>query len=96
MLERERGELAYHFRYIVWNYTTKQARPIEYGVGDFAYRDLGADRTRITWTYSFKLKDNEFPGYLGAFGRYLFRVTLLDHQYADMMRETLKSNQTRD
>lgn len=96
VLERAQSDHAYHFRYIVWNYTTKQARPVEYGVGDFEYTDLGAGRTRIMWTYSFKLKDHEFPGYLGAFGRYLFRVTFLDRQYADMMRETLKSNRTRD
>ena len=96
VLERQQSDHAYHFRYIVWNYTTKQARPIEYGVGDFEYSDLGAGRTRIVWTYSFKLKDHEFPGYLGAFGRYLFRVTFLDRQYAEMMRETLKGNRTRD
>jgi hypothetical protein len=95
VLEREQSEHAYHFRYIVWNYTTKQARPIEYGIGDFEYSDLGAGRTRIVWTYSFKLKENEFPGYLGALGRYLFRVTFLDRDYADMMRETLKGMKTR-
>lgn len=96
VLERQQSDHAYHFRYVVWNYTTTQARPIEYGVGDFEYSDLGAGRTRIVWTYSFKLKDHEFPGYLGAFGRYLFRVTFLDRQYAEMMRETLKENKTRD
>jgi hypothetical protein len=95
VLEREESEHSYHFRYIVWNYTTKQARPIEYGMGDFEYTDQGAGRTRIVWTYSFKLKENEFPGYLGAFGRYLFRVTFLDRAYADMMRETLKGMATR-
>ena len=60
-----------------------------YGVGDFLYTDLGSGRTHITWTYSFKLKEDRFPGYLGAFGRYLFRVGFLDHQYAAMMRGTL-------
>jgi len=52
-------------RYVVWSYTSKQARPIEYGVGNFVYSDLGDGRTRIVWTYSFKLKDRELPGYLG-------------------------------
>lgn len=96
VLERQQSDHAYRFRYVVWNYTTKQAKPIEYGVGEFVYTDLGGGRTRIVWTYSFKLKEHEFPGYLGAFGRYLFRVTFLDRQYAAMMRETLKGNQTRD
>ncbi len=68
VLERDQSEHAYHFRYVVWSYTSKQARPIEYGVGKFVYSDVGDGRTRIVWTYSFKLKDHEFPGYLGAFG----------------------------
>lgn len=90
VLEREQSSHDYRFRYIVWNYTTKQARPIEYGVGYFVYTDLGGGRTHVVWTYSFKLKDREFPGYLGALGRYLFRVTFLERDYAEMMRETLK------
>jgi len=61
-----------------------------------SYSDLGDWRTRIVWTYSFKLKGCEFPGYLGAFGRYRFRVTFLDRQYAEIMRETLNSNTTQN
>ena len=40
-------------------------------------RSLGAmdgSHTRVTWTYSFKLKADVFPGDLGALGRFLFRV----------------------
>ena len=73
-------------------FTTKQARPIEYGVGEFHDSEIDAGHTHIVWTYSFTLKDHEFPGYLGALGRYLFRVGFLDRQYAAMMPGTLEAS----
>jgi hypothetical protein len=88
-LELEHTSTFYRFRYIVWNYTSPQARPIEYGVGEFRDSQIDAGHTHIAWTYSFKLKDSKFPGCLGAFGRYLFRVGFLDRDYAAMMRATL-------
>jgi len=91
VLAREESKSSYRFRYIVWNYTSKVARPIEYGVGEFRDSQIDAGHTHIAWTYSFKLKDHEFPGYLGALGRYLFRVYFLDRQYAAMMRGTLQA-----
>jgi hypothetical protein len=78
-----------HFRYIVWKYTTPKARPVEYGVGDFKTVQLDSGHTRITWTYSFKLKGDAFPGELGAFGRWLFEVGFLDRDYAAMMKGVL-------
>jgi hypothetical protein len=89
VLERAETEGTFHFRYVVWNYTSEAARPVQYGVGDFLYADLGDGRTRVIWTYSFKLKEQNFPGYLGSFGRVLFRVGFLDRDYAAMMRGTL-------
>ena len=77
VLEQERNQTSSRFRYIVWNYTTQQARPIEYGIGEFHHTEMPGGRTHIVWTYSFKLKDHEFPGYLGALGRYLFRIGLI-------------------
>jgi hypothetical protein len=91
VLEQERNQTSSRFRYIVWNYTTRQARPIEYGIGEFRHTEMPGGRTHIVWTYSFKLKDHEFPGYLGALGRYLFRIGFLDRQYAAMMRGTLRA-----
>jgi hypothetical protein len=94
VLELEQTKTFYRFRYIVWNYTSKQARPIEYGVGEFRDAEINGVRTHIVWTYSFKLKENEFPGYLGTLGRYLFRVGFLERQYAAMMRATLTAGKT--
>jgi hypothetical protein len=88
VLQREQTANSFHFRYVVWNYTSESARPILYGVGDFRDSDIGG-RTRVVWTYSFMLKRERFPGELGSFGRFLFRVGFLDRQYADMMRATL-------
>lgn len=50
---------------------------------------MDAGHTRITWTYSFKLKGDVFPGEFGAVGRWLFRVRFLDSEYAAMMRDVL-------
>jgi hypothetical protein len=94
VLQSERDQNSSRFRYIVWNYTTEKARPIEYGVGDFHYSDMGDGRTHIIWTYSFKLKEHNFPGNLGAFGRFLFRKYFLEREYADLMRGVLNGYKT--
>jgi hypothetical protein len=73
-----------HLRYLVSNYTSPQASPIQYAVGEFRFSDAG-DATRITWSYSFKLRRDKFPGSLGSFGRFLFRLNFLDLDYADFM-----------
>jgi hypothetical protein len=89
VLESGRDKNSGNFRYVVWNYTTEQARPIVYGVGHFVTTGIGAEGTRKHWTYSFQLNRNRFPGYLGPMGDFLFRVGFLDRQYAKMMRGTL-------
>ena len=89
-LQREDEATSSHFKYIVWNYTTPKAKPIAYGVGEFRIVQVDRGHTRITWTYSFKLKDDVFPGELGALGRWLFRVRFLDRDYAEMMKGVLK------
>lgn len=91
VLERQRTKDAYHFRYVVWNYTSEQARPIVYGVGDFRFSAAGSDRTHVHWTYAFQLNRDRFPGFLGSFGDFLFRVSFLDRQYAELMRGTLNA-----
>jgi hypothetical protein len=89
VLQSERDSDSRRFRYIVWRYTTEKARPIEYGIGDFHFSQLDGGRTHITWVYSFKLKEHNFPGNLGALGRFLFRKFFLDREYADLMRGVL-------
>jgi hypothetical protein len=93
-LEREETANSSRFRYIVWNYATPKARPIAYGVGEFRTVQIDPAHTRVTWTYSFKLKEDVFPGSLGVVGRWLFRVGFLDRDYAAMMREVLNGYKT--
>jgi hypothetical protein len=83
------------FKYKVWNYTSNVARPIEYAIGEFKAIPLSQAKSQVTWTYSFKLKDNEFPGYLAAPGRFLFKKSFVDSDYADFMTSAanaMKSN----
>jgi hypothetical protein len=94
VLENTRGGNTHHFRYEVWNYTTPQARPVAYAVGDFLETDLGDGRTDIHWTYAFRLRADEFPGYLGPLGRVLFRKFYLDSRYAELMRGALTVRKT--
>ncbi|HTW47879.1 MAG TPA: hypothetical protein VMD92_08020 [Acidobacteriaceae bacterium] len=88
-LERDGTATRGHYRYIVWNYTTPKARPIAYGIGEFRSARVDAHHTRVTWIYSFRLRDNRFPGELGAVGRWLFEVGFLDRDYATMMQGVL-------
>jgi len=94
VLEKRRDPTSYRFRYEVWNYTTAKARPIAYAVGEFHFSQVEPRRTRIVWTYSFALRPNRFPGYLGSAGDFLFRVGFLDRQYAELMRGTLEGYKT--
>lgn len=95
MLDKTRTETSYRFRYVVWNYTTKAAKPLRYGLGDFHYTDAGEGRTHVRWTYAFELRGDRFPGFLGPLGAWLLKATFLDGPYAKWMRGTLariKSN----
>ena len=91
--ESEQQNDKFRFRYVVWNYSSTKARPITYAVGEFTYSGMG-DRTHIQWTYSFQLNRHRFPGMLGSFGAYLFRVGFLDRQYAAMMRSVLRQTKS--
>ena len=71
-------------RYFVTQYTSPEAKPIEWGLGEFTFSAAGS-RTHVTWRYSFKLRSNRFPGELGAIGRLLFRKAFLERDYAAFM-----------
>lgn len=89
-LDRSETSTTRHFRYIVWNYSTRRGRAIAYGVGNFETVEIDAGLTRIVWTYSFRLRNDFFPGRLGALGRWIFRVRFLDRDYAALMRGVLE------
>ncbi len=60
----------------------------------FFTTDMGDRRTHITWLYSFKLRENKFPGNFGAIGRFLFRVRFLDKDHGALMRDVLNGDKT--
>ncbi|HEY0650449.1 SRPBCC family protein [Phenylobacterium sp.] len=89
VLENTRADTSWRFRYVVWGYTTPAAKPLRYGVGDFHYVAEG-DKTRLTWTYSFGLKPDVFPGVLGVgLGGFLLKLAFLNGPYAAWMRAGL-------
>lgn len=89
VLENSRTDAAWRFRYVVWGYTTPAAKPLRYGLGDFHYVAEG-DRTRVTWTYSFELKGDQFPGFLGVgLGGFLLKLAFLNGPYGAWMRAGL-------
>jgi hypothetical protein len=89
VLDNRRSGNAHHFSYEIWNYTTPQARPVAYAVGDFFETDLGDGRTRVRWTYAFRLRSDRFPGSWGPLGRALFSAFYLDTRYGAFMRNAL-------
>ena len=89
VLEKTRTEASYRFRYVVWNYTTAAAKPLRYGLGDFLYTAQG-DKTHVRWTYSFELRKDRFPGFLGVgLGGALLKAAFLNGPYAKWMKGTL-------
>lgn len=89
VLEHVRDKDSSRFRYQVYGYTSDKAKPVEYAIGYFLRTDLGDGRTRVIWTYSFKLNRERFPGRLGCVGDYIFKIGFLDRDYAQMMKRTL-------
>jgi len=89
VLANDRDAARDHFQYVVWDYTSPDARPVDFAVGEFTRRAIGERRTETSWTYAFALKPGRFPGALGPIGRFAFRKAFLERGYADMMRATL-------
>lgn len=89
VLEKTRTPTSYRFRYVVWNYTTAAAKPLLYGLGEFLYTAQG-DKTHVRWTYSFELRKDRFPGFLGVgLGGALLKAAFLNGPYARWMKGTL-------
>lgn len=90
VIENTRTPTDWRFRYVVWGYTTPAAAPLRYGLGDFHYIADGEDRTRCVWDYSFGLKPDAFPGFLGVrVGGLLLKLAFLNGPYAAWMRAGL-------
>jgi hypothetical protein len=80
-------------RYLVTRYTSEAAQPVAYGLGAFTFEPAG-DATHVTWRYSFKLRDDRFPGSWGGVGRALFRSRFLERDYAPFMEAQVREFQS--
>ena len=95
-LERVRTAGEFRWRYVVWNYTTLAAKPLRYGVSEFHYTSAGEGSTRVRWTYSFELRKDRFPGFLGlALGGALLKAAFLNGPYAKWMVANLEGLKAR-
>ena len=89
VLEKTTTPASRRFRYVVWNYTTAAAKPLRYGLSEFHYTAQG-ERTHVRWTYSFELRKDRFPGFLGVgLGGLLLKAAFLNGPYAKWMSANL-------
>jgi hypothetical protein len=73
------------FRYVVWNYTSRTFRAVDYAVGEFIYTQPASDKTHVNWTYRFALKNER-----GIIDESRFRKSFLERHFAEWMRSVLE------
>ena len=79
-----------HVRSLVTQYTSHEANPVAYTIGEFTFEDAGP-KTKVRWRYSVKLRDDVFPGWLGESGRDMFKTHFLDTTFAGYMDASVKA-----
>ena len=53
----ESNDAGSRFMYLVWNYTSPKFRDVAYAVGEFVRSQPSPEKTLVSWTYRFALKD---------------------------------------
>ncbi|MDH5824977.1 hypothetical protein QFW77_18580 [Luteimonas sp. RD2P54] len=84
VLLTESSDAGSRFRYVVWNYTSPKFRDVAYAVGEFVRTQPAPDRTLVSWTYRFALRDG-----LGSEDESRFRKTFLEREFPEWMRTQL-------
>jgi len=84
VLLTESNEQGSRFRYLVWNYTSPKFREVAYAVGEFTRTQPAPNRTLVSWTYRFALKDG-----INAEEKARFQADFIDRQFARWMRTQL-------
>jgi len=84
LLLTESSDAGSRFRYVVWNYTSPKFRDVAYAVGEFVRTQPAPDRTLVSWTYRFALRE-------GLTGEEIsrFRKTFLGREFPEWMRTQL-------
>jgi hypothetical protein len=84
VLLTESGPSGSRFRYVVWNYTSEKFRDVAYAVGEFVRTQPTPDKTLVSWTYRFALRDG-----LSAEDTSRFRKIFLAREFPEWMRTQL-------
>jgi hypothetical protein len=84
VLLAESNEAGSRFRYVVWNYTSPKFRDVAYAVGEFVRSQPAPDRTLVSWTYRFALKDG-----LKDEEKARFQKIFLEREFPEWMRTQL-------
>ncbi|MEJ0086715.1 MAG: hypothetical protein WDO72_13595 [Pseudomonadota bacterium] len=80
----ESNDAGSRFRYLVWNYTGPKFRDVAYAVGEFARTQPAPDKTLVTWTYRFALKNG-----VSAEDKSRFQEIFLGREFPTWMRTQL-------
>lgn len=84
VLLTESSEAGSRFRYVVWNYTGPKFRDVAYAVGEFVRTQPLADKTLVSWTYRFALKDG-----VSDAEKLRFQENFLGREFPRWMRKQL-------
>ena len=84
VLLAESNDAGSRFRYLVWNYTSPKFRDVAYAVGEFVRTQPSADKTLVSWTYRFALKDG-----VSSDEKLRFQENFLGREFPRWMRKQL-------
>jgi hypothetical protein len=84
VLLTESNEAGSRFRYVVWNYTSPKFKSVAYAVGEFVRSQPAPDKTLVSWTYRFALRDG-----VGEEEKSRFHEIFLGREFPEWMRAQL-------
>lgn len=84
VLLTESSDTGSRFRYVVWNYTSPKFRDVAYAVGEFIRTQPAPDKTLVSWTYRFALREG-----LSDEDKSRFQKTFLEREFPEWMRTQL-------
>ena len=84
VLLAESNDAGSRFRYVVWNYTSPRFREVAYAIGEFTRTQPAPDKTLVSWTYRFALRDG-----LSDEDQSRFQKVFLERQFPAWMRTQL-------
>lgn len=84
VLLTESNDAGSRFMYLVWNYTSPKFRDVAYAVGEFVRSQPSPEKTLVSWTYRFALKDG-----VSGEEKLRFQEKFLGREFPKWMRKQL-------